>query len=301
MQSAMGSLYSVTLGLHWPKSVVPISSSPVGPFKNLQPNLYWTAEQSDKDKNGYTTFSFNNGFQGSNVDQNYFFVLPMISGKLPGTPAAAGKGLQVNPGGETIYDPVADVTWLANGDLAATEKFGLPAKNSQGAPNFSPNAGMTHSAAVAWIQAMNKGKGYLGHTNWELPPMPKSKTNDHCAVGNFGFGCAGSALGELFYNQLHRSQGQLVTPTPDIRVGAFHNIQPYLYWSCEGDAGQTICSTTEPTPAAGFGASFNFGDGFQGSDTEINNLYVMVYYPDPTPRPAPTPKCLPGVKCPKPM
>jgi hypothetical protein len=299
----MGSYYSA-LGLHWPASAVPSQSNHVGSFRNFQPNLYWTAEQSAKNKNGYTTFSFNNGFQGSNVDQNYFYVLPMIAGKLPGTPAAVGKGLQVNPGGETIYDPVADVTWLADANLAATQKFGVPAKGRDGVANFSPNGAMTHTAALAWIKAMNAGKGYLGHTNWELPPI-LTKTKDSCADGTFGFGCKDSPFGELFYDQFHLSQGQPVTPIPDIKVGALHNIQPYLYWGCQGDAGQTTCSTTKPEPAPGFGASFNFGDGFQGSDVAANNLYVMAYYPNspsgtPTPKPVhtpPTPRSPCGTRC----
>lgn len=298
--SGLGSLYHNTLGLNWPSSAVAISGNSVGPFKNFQPNFYWTDEKSQQDKNGYKTFSFNTGLQGSNTDQNYFYVLPMIRGKLRGTPDAKGKELQVNPGGETVYDPVADVTWPADANLAATEKFGIPVINAaNGIANFSPTGGMTHAAALAWIQAMNAGKGYLDQKKWELPPLSKPGAKGECGSADPVSGCAGNPLGELFYNQLHGKEGQPVTPVPDVRRGAFHNFQPYLYWSCEGDAGETVCSTKHPFPAQGYGASFNFGDGFQGSDLENNNLYVTVYYPDPQ-RPMPI-KCAPGTKCPKPM
>ena len=277
--SGMGSLYTTALGLHWPASVVAASKATVGPFKNLQPNLYWTDEKSGSDANGYGTFSFNNGIQGSNVDRNYFYVLPMIPGKLPGTPVASGKGLEVSADGQTVYDPVADVTWLADADLALTQKFGVPAAESDGTPNFSPTGGMTHTAALAWIKGMNAGKGYLGHTNWALPPITPPGAKDRCAI-SAGTDCSGNPLGELLFAQLHVAPGQSATVMPDIKTGLFHNLQPYLYWSCEGDAGKTTCSTSNPNPAPGFGASFNLGDGFQGSDVEANSLFVMVYYPD---------------------
>jgi hypothetical protein len=38
---------------------------------------------------------------------------------------ATGNGLQVNPGAQTVYDPVTNITWLANANLAATNTFGL--------------------------------------------------------------------------------------------------------------------------------------------------------------------------------
>jgi len=70
---------------------------------------------------------------------------------------------------------------------------------------------------------------------------------------------------------------------PDINVGPFNNLQPYLYWSsCEPLNGQKPCRdqygnpATEPAP--GFGFSFSFGNGFQGTDLVANDLYVMVYY-----------------------
>jgi hypothetical protein len=51
----------------------------------------------------------------------------MIKGKVPGTPPATGEGLQVNLGAQTVYDPVAQVTWLADDNLAAKQTFGVRA------------------------------------------------------------------------------------------------------------------------------------------------------------------------------
>jgi hypothetical protein len=72
--------------------------------------------------------------------------------------------------------------------------------------------------------------------------------------------------------------GEPVVRAPDIALGPFHNIQPYLYWSCAGTVGQTTCSGAPAAP--GFEWSFSFGTGFQGTDVIGNTLYVMVYAPD---------------------
>ena len=298
--SAMASLYTNALHLSWPRAVVAISGDRVGPFKNFQPNLYWTAEAGDKNKNGYGTFSFNNGAQGSNVDQNYFYVLPMVPPKQLCPPAGAKSALQLSADGKTVYDPVTCVTWAADANLAASEKFGIPAVNVfTGAVNISPTGGMTHAVALAWVAQM-KASGYGGQHDWVLPPLPKPKASGQCGSTNPIAGCDGNPLGELYYNQLHLREGELVTPVPNVKIGAFHNFQPYLYWSCNGDAGQNTCSTTKPLPEAKYGWSFNFGDGFQGTDQQPKNLYVIVYYPDPAPPPPHPPRpptCRPGVHC----
>jgi hypothetical protein len=303
--SAMGTLYYKTLGLFEPNTAVPIPKNAVGPFQNFQPYLYWSSSSPSGSLPGYSSFSFNTGFQGSNIDQNYLYVLPMINRKLPGTPAATGKALEVNPGGQTIYDPVADVTWLADANLAASRPIGIDCVNKDGTPCvINADGSMTHTTAVQWITAMkaaNKGAGYLGQTDWEMPPSKPTGCSSRGKKGLSGFGCIGrKTMGELFYGQLRRLPGESVVATPDVRIGPFHNIQPYLYWSCQGNSSQSPCQSTGP--ASGFEWSFSFGNGFEGTDVVANNLYVMVYYPNSTPpHPVPTPKCVPPTKCPPPI
>jgi hypothetical protein len=55
------------------------------------------------------------------------------------TSPAVGNALEVNPGGQTVYDPVANVTWLANANVAATNTFGLPPCKAQGNPKLCVN------------------------------------------------------------------------------------------------------------------------------------------------------------------
>ncbi|HEX7139714.1 MAG TPA: hypothetical protein VF219_17815, partial [Vicinamibacterales bacterium] len=198
--------------------------------------------------------------------------LPMIKGRLPGSPVPTGTGLQVSADGQTVYDPVADVTWLANADLAKTQQFGAQCTNSDGTLCINPDGSMSHTTAEAWINGMNAAV-YLGQTNWQLPPIPSSDAS--C-----GFGCTDHPMGNLFYNQLHLSQGAPAVPTPNVNVGPFSNVQPYLYWSCTAADGSNVLCQPAP-PAPNFEWSFSFGNGFQGTDLVANDLYVMVYYPDP--------------------
>jgi len=280
--SAMGSLYYRGLGLRAPNTAVPIPPNTVGPFKNFQPYLYWSgtgknkSERATRRENGDHTFSFNTGWQGANVSNHVMYVLPMIDGALRGTTPAKGTELQSSPDGQTVYDPVTNVTWLANANLAAETPFNVAGINAAGA--------MARTTADAFIKAMNsyKGNGYLGQSRWQLPP---TNPDVNCSNRNGGDNCSGSPLGELYYNQLIKilgvRAGEPVVRAPNVTVGPFHNIQPYLYWSCAGNGSQPTCGGAPAAP--GFQWSFSFGNGFQGTDAVGNHLYVMVYAPDPVP------------------
>jgi uncharacterized protein (TIGR03437 family) len=273
--SAYGSLYYAGLGFAAPNTTVPIPANTVGPFSNFQPYLYWS--QNSAGANGYHTFSFNTGWRGSNVNNHAIYALPAIAGRIPGTPAASGQVLQVNPGGQTVYDPVTDITWLANANLAATNTFGLPVCTALDTPKIcvNPDGAMSWDSATQFVTNMNTsngGAGYLGQKNWELPPV-----NTNCS----GFNCSGSnePMGNLFYTQLGLTRGAPIVTAPDISVGPLHDVQPYLYWSCQADTVQTACSSA--VPAANFGWSFSFGNGFQGTDVQTNNLYATAYFAGP--------------------
>jgi uncharacterized protein (TIGR03437 family) len=266
--SALGSLYYNALGLRAPSTAVPIPNNTVGPFSNLQPYLYWSQSTGS---GGYATFSFGNGFQGANTAPNFLYLLPMIPGKLPGTPPATGTGLQVNPGGQTVYDPMTNITWLANANLAATNTFALPPCTSPTSPALcvEPDGAMTWDSASQFVTNMNSGAGYLGQTNWQMPPIDAS-----CP----GYGCDGDRdpMGNLFYDQLGFGEGMSAVVAPNVPVGPFNNLQPYLYWACQADTIQDDCGPN--SPAAGFEWSFSFGNGFEGTDLLANELYVTAYF-----------------------
>ena len=273
--SALGSLYYNALGLKAPNTAVPIPNNTAGPFSNFQPYFYWS-QTTPPNGTGYGSFSFNSGFQGSNTAPNFLYALPMIQGKISGTPPATGNRLEVNPGGQTVYDPVANVTWPANANLAATNPFGLPPCKDQGNPKICVNqdGAMNWNSASQFVANMNTA-GYLGQTGWELPPVdPGCDVSYVCTDA-----VAGNPFGELFYGQLGLSPGTPVVATPDIAVGPFKNIQPYLYWACEGATIQGASQTDGP--ATGFEWSFSFGNGFEGTDVLANDLYVTAYFVGP--------------------
>ena len=297
--NGLGALYQ-ELGLSAPQPVVLQQNNAVGQFINLQPGLYWSGTSSSNNANGFGSFSFQSGFEGSQVGDNFHFVLPMIPGPLPsGTPASVLA--------QTVYDPIANVTWLANGDLGATNSFGLPNCEQLIAAQPSLNlkdpvtcinadGSMNHESAAAWITAMNANGGYLGLTGWTLPPILPNDSNCNVPTPNSpnkptadevtGYNCTGGTpsgvilanpMGVLFYDVLGLSQGESVFggPIADV-VGPFTNLQSYLYWSCEGPSIVSECSGNPAAP--GFQFSFFFGDGYQDTDIQANDLFVTAYY-----------------------
>jgi uncharacterized protein (TIGR03437 family) len=171
---------------------------------------------------------------------------------------------------------VTNITWLTNANLAATNTFGLPTCKDPTTPAIcvAPDGAMTFASASQFIGNMNtfNGTGYLGQTDWQLPTIDS---------GCPGYNCAGNQdpMGNLFYDQLDFSQGTPVVAASGIVVGPFINIQPYLYWSCEGATIQAACQANGPAP--NFEYSFSFGSGFEGTDLLANDLYVAAYYVGP--------------------
>jgi hypothetical protein len=120
--------------------------------------------------------------------------------------ALLGRDLDGSPGSfEAYYDTALNITWLANANLAATNKFGVSGINSLGR--------MEWGTANNWIAAMNAAN-YLGISTWRLPKM-FDIGNNGCTVDSFtsysggdcGYnvvstGAQASELASLFYATL---------------------------------------------------------------------------------------------------
>ena len=65
-------------------------------------------------------------------------------------PPQGRSALVAREEGRTIYDARLGVTWLADANLAATEKFGVP--------NINESGSMNYATAVHWVAAMNAFK-----------------------------------------------------------------------------------------------------------------------------------------------
>ena len=195
-----------------------VPNNTAGPFRDFQPSLL-VADQRRPSR--LCQFFVQQRVPGRYNAPNFLYILPMIQGKISGTPAATGKELQVNPGGQTVYDPVTNITWLANANLAATNTFGLPACKDPTTPARCVNldGAMTWDSAYQFVLNMNtyNGAGYIGLTRWELPPVDQSCDTAYlCAdVGS------GNPLGELFYGQLGLGSGMPVVAAPATAVGPF--------------------------------------------------------------------------------
>jgi hypothetical protein len=187
--------------------------------------------------------------------------------------------------GETVYDVVNHVTWLANGNLATTSefRFSLPlcdplAAQPPGESCVNASGTMNFTSAKAWVLGIGSSQvaSLQGH-EWQLPTTPKT---DHTCKekgplgNNFGFGCTANALAYL-YNTLGIMVGFVAPdtavtvppnaiPIPPNTVGPFNNFQPSLYWSdTPGDA------------TTGGIAVFSFATGAQGGSTKSDYLYVL--------------------------
>jgi hypothetical protein len=273
--SGLGNLYNVGLNQRIPNSVVPHFTNVVGAVRNLQPGLYWT---TDTNSGGQVTFSFNTGIDGSNTTKyNYFHVLPVTHESL-GTPAS-GSGIvpfiSGSGAGKAVYDTHWGVSWTLDANLAAAEKFGVKGNASMGptisgdylaAPLIDADGTMlfaTIEGSPGWITAMN-ASNYAGSEKWELPTLAEI-----------------TAL----YQDLKLAVGDTRLET-DTTLGLFYNLQPGFYWSCQRDQSGNRQAPCDPGLYPGMSSngtilqySFNFDNGFEGTDFNTKEFYVMVYYP----------------------
>jgi hypothetical protein len=119
--------------------------------------------------------------------------------------ASANAALVSRLGGLAYYDDVADLTWLADANAAGTQ--------------------MTWDDANAWAAGLVVG----GNGNWRLAD------SNTC----FGYGCAGSEMGNLFVNVLGGNPGYSILTNHNTNYDLFSNVQDNDYWSATEDASDT--------------------------------------------------------------
>jgi Protein of unknown function (DUF1566) len=173
----------------------------------------------------------------------------------------AEASLVASEDGETVYDTVNDVTWVANANLAQTKSFGVSGIN--------PDGSMSWTTAQEWIAAMNAAN-YLGSSHWSLPAakLPDDTCSQMPKAAAFGYGCVGSQMGYLYYHELGGVKGSTIQLQHDANYRLFNNLQPYLYW---------LSTLWTRVPNSAF--SFSFGNGFQGTNVFVNAMYAMAVAP----------------------
>lgn len=176
----------------------------------------------------------------------------------PGQAALEGR-MEIRTGYfQAWYDPVLDVTWLANANLAQTNSFGLPVSNLVNPPDgsISFTGRMNWATANLWIEAMNEAK-FLGVDRWRMPVVrpvdgvefdyafrhdgSADQGYNISAPGTVHAGSTGSEMAHMYYNTL----GNLAWCDPGFETscvlqpgggflqnrGPFETLQAFNYWS----------------------------------------------------------------------
>ena len=171
--------------------------------------------------------------------------------------------------GATVYDNDLAISWLKNGNLAASNTFGVSGINAGGF--------MTWNTAQSWIGAMNTAS-YLGYSDWRLPTMTDPSAT--CNTVTYSGGPCGwnnpatSEMAHLFYNELG-NKGYFDTAGVGLQpgwglanTGPFSNVQSDGYWS-----------GTSFAPGTNDAWNFNFHDGSQGNYGKNSIMYALAVRP----------------------
>jgi hypothetical protein len=270
--SALGSLYHDLLGKTYPDSVLPGYASTIGPIANLQPSFYWSS-QATPDGSSDDTFTFATDLPFKNTTKyNYFPVLAMIAGPIGTAPTGSGV-IPYTSGpaaGKAIWDATTQTTWLADADLARSDAFaisGTTSINTQNGPLAPPlldaSGSMLYATAMTWVGDLD-ATSYAGGATWTLPAI--------------------TDLQGLYTDlALVKGDARLASTAS---VGPFQHLQPFFYWGCMRDMSGSSASPcngadagTAPDGTTPMEWSFDFESGFQGTDEETKQFYVMVDYP----------------------
>ena len=147
---------------------------------------------------------------------------------------------------EAYYDDVADLTWLADANVAGT--------------------------AMNWVDANNwaANLNVAGVTGWRLADTSVIDAGcvSQSSTQSWGTGCSGSEMGNLFYNVLGNSAGSFSN------TGPFSNVQIGWYWSAT-----EYYDPNSPWMERAWNFSFDMTDvnqGFEGYQS-YNYQYELKY------------------------
>lgn len=184
--------------------------------------------------------------------------------------SAANAALLSRSGGQSYYDTVLDITWVADANLAKTSGYDTDGK-------------MTWDAAQTWIDTLNAAS-YLGANKWRLPALTDTGPPgcDRAYSGTdcgFNVDLSTSKLARLYStlgNTGLYNTGGVATGGPCLvgpnycltNTGPFSNLQPYHYWS-----------GTEYAPGPISAWSVSFSDGYQHEWAKANQFFAWAVRP----------------------
>ena len=271
--------------------------------------MYWSQTGQSDALTFSNDFWFQNGFQGTESNHDSMFVLPVsvtttetapvttpscalaqtcMNANLPGlgldtTVHAARPTLQPRFDLQLIYDPVTDVAYLANANLAAT----LPKDSPYYVDGINPDGSIDQGTLINFLAALNNpAHPFMGLTGWNVPTTVAGGKNPDCTIPTSGMGpdigynCDGTAndLGELYYNQFGIEAGRTVDETWSWQRFYFYNLVPDYYWECNPMSGLPPSQCAHRTPDGEI-PSFSFQSGYAGVQSNPNDLFVMLVIP----------------------
>ncbi|MBX7194118.1 MAG: DUF1566 domain-containing protein [Sandaracinaceae bacterium] len=282
--SALGGLFSTMFGAAYPEGLG-LSTVSIVPLTGVPQGLFWTAGTSRADPTPWDstnafTFTFTSGGRGRNTTRaNYFHVLPVFRGAIGAAPAGSGLVLyDAGPAaGLAIYDATNGLTWPLEATLAADQHFGVDGTDllhfqtgtDLTVPLVAATGAMRFETSRDWLAGMNAAS-YAGASTWELPTVSELRG---------------------LYDQLGLAEAPQRLLTPRLAATAphgFRDFQPFFYWACQrdqdGDA-RSPCNGEFPGLAPNgvdhMQWAFNFQSGFQGTDEEGKEFFVVPCYPEP--------------------
>jgi hypothetical protein len=160
-------------------------------------------------------------------------------------------------GGGLIYDDDLDITWLADANYAQTS-------------GYDADGRMTWSEAMTWANNLSYYDSVRNVTyiDWRLPTtlQPDAACETQSDGDSYGYNCAGSEMGHLFYIELGGTAGSSILNSSDPDLTLFTNVQSDFYWS-----------GSEYAPIPGAAWLFNFYSGFQPRLLSKNNDFPYAW------------------------
>ena len=159
-----------------------------------------------------------------------------------------------------LYDTDLNITWLRDANASAT------AGNTNDPYGKGVGGSMTWAVANTWANTLTVGT----FSGWRLPTtlQPDASCSYQDDIGapfgtqDYGYDCAGSEIGHLWYTELGNTAGGLSN------TGDLKNLQPWNYWS-----------GTEYAPDTSNAWYFGTGYGVQYTSIKSNELLAMAVRP----------------------
>lgn len=158
-------------------------------------------------------------------------------------------------GGGLLYDDVLNVTWLQDANYAKTSGY-----DADGQMNWS--VANTWAANLSFHDSVRN----VDYNDWRLPTALNQNGSGPC----FGYNCANSEMGHMFYNNLGATANNSVLSGGNTaNLALITNLRSHYYWS----------GTAHEPDAASRTWSFLTQIGFQNYDYQYYEFFAWAVRP----------------------